>query len=211
MLGHVDVGAGEQDSPVSGPGAGIPDLLAVDTYSSPSRTARVRSDARSEPAPGSLYSWHHTSCPLMMRCRCSSCCSLVPCAIRVGPTMLIDTIRGPLETLNRACSSAKIVLCIGVAPRPPKAFGHEIPAQPPLKSSPCHSRAASWLSRSNLAYSSADAAEEPWPGRPCLALRTRVRGPAAIRGPRPGMRPLRPNRPAPRILLEMAFHLVRRC
>ena len=34
------------------------------THSSPSRTARVESDARSEPAPGSLNSWHHTSSPV---------------------------------------------------------------------------------------------------------------------------------------------------
>ena len=34
------------------------------THSSPSRTARVASDARSEPAPGSLKSWHQTSSPV---------------------------------------------------------------------------------------------------------------------------------------------------
>ena len=33
----------------------------VTTHSSPSRIARVASDARSEPAPGSEKSWHHTS------------------------------------------------------------------------------------------------------------------------------------------------------
>ena len=31
------------------------------THSSPSRTARVASDARSEPEPGSLKSWHQIS------------------------------------------------------------------------------------------------------------------------------------------------------
>ncbi len=31
------------------------------THSSPSRSARVASDARSEPEPGSLKSWHHRS------------------------------------------------------------------------------------------------------------------------------------------------------
>ena len=35
----------------------------VTTHSSPSRTARVVSDARSEPAPGSLKSWHQISSP----------------------------------------------------------------------------------------------------------------------------------------------------
>jgi hypothetical protein len=33
----------------------------VTTHSSPSRTALVASDGRSEPAPGSLNSWHHRS------------------------------------------------------------------------------------------------------------------------------------------------------
>ena len=32
--------------------------------SSPSRTARVESEARSLPAPGSLNSWHQTSSPV---------------------------------------------------------------------------------------------------------------------------------------------------
>ena len=35
----------------------------VTTHSSPSRTARVVSAARSDPAPGSLKSWHHMSSP----------------------------------------------------------------------------------------------------------------------------------------------------
>ena len=35
----------------------------VTTHSSPSRTARVVSDARSEPDPGSLKSWHQISSP----------------------------------------------------------------------------------------------------------------------------------------------------
>ena len=34
------------------------------THSSPSRTARVASDARSEPLPGSLNSWHHCASPV---------------------------------------------------------------------------------------------------------------------------------------------------
>ena len=36
------------------------------THSSPSRTARVPSDARSDPDPGSLKSWHHISSPASM-------------------------------------------------------------------------------------------------------------------------------------------------
>ena len=34
------------------------------THSSPSRTARMASPATSEPAPGSLNSWHQTSSPV---------------------------------------------------------------------------------------------------------------------------------------------------
>ena len=36
------------------------------THSSPSRSARVCSPARSEPAPGSLKSWHHACWPVTM-------------------------------------------------------------------------------------------------------------------------------------------------
>ena len=33
------------------------------TYSSPSRSARVMSEGRSDPAAGSLKSWHHSASP----------------------------------------------------------------------------------------------------------------------------------------------------
>ena len=36
------------------------------THSSPSSTARVVRPARSEPAPGSLNSWHHALTPVTM-------------------------------------------------------------------------------------------------------------------------------------------------
>ena len=41
----------------------------VSTQSSPSRSARVASEARSDPAPGSLNSWHHFSVLSTMRGR----------------------------------------------------------------------------------------------------------------------------------------------
>ena len=57
------------------------------TQSSPSRTARVASAARSEPAPGSQNSWHQTSSPVhsgrSQRCFCSS----VPNPRMVGAAM----------------------------------------------------------------------------------------------------------------------------
>ncbi len=57
------------------------------TYSSPSRTARVCSDARSEPEPGSEKPWHHCTSPLRIRGRCSAFCSSVPCEMIVGPAI----------------------------------------------------------------------------------------------------------------------------
>ena len=57
------------------------------THSSPSRTARVARPATSEPAPGSLNSWHQISW-LHASGRSSRCfISSVPHAITVGPPM----------------------------------------------------------------------------------------------------------------------------
>jgi hypothetical protein len=53
--------------------------------SSPSRIARVDSEARSEPDPGSLNSWHQISSAVMIFCRYRSFCSFVPCSMMVGP------------------------------------------------------------------------------------------------------------------------------
>ena len=50
------------------------------------RSARVVSDARSEPAPGSLNSWHHRISPRIVGPIQRSCCSAVPCAMSVGST-----------------------------------------------------------------------------------------------------------------------------
>ena len=50
------------------------------TYSSPSRSARVRSEARSDPASGSLKPWHHRSRPLTIPGR-------KPCLHVVAPVL----------------------------------------------------------------------------------------------------------------------------
>ena len=60
----------------------------VTTHSSPSRSARVASDARSEPAPGSLNSWHHISSLRTIGGRNRSRCSSVPCANSAGAARL---------------------------------------------------------------------------------------------------------------------------
>ena len=48
------------------------------------RTARVRSAARSEPAPGSLNSWHQVSSPSSVGRTNRSRCASEPCARIVG-------------------------------------------------------------------------------------------------------------------------------
>jgi len=54
------------------------------TQESPSRSARVDSDARSLPAPGSLNSWHHSSSARTIGGRKRTRCSSVPCANSAG-------------------------------------------------------------------------------------------------------------------------------
>ncbi len=56
----------------------------VTTHSSPSRSARVASEARSEPAPGSLKSWHQISSLRTIGGRKRSRCSSVPWANSAG-------------------------------------------------------------------------------------------------------------------------------
>ena len=102
----------------------------VTTHSSPSSTARVRSEARSEPASGSLKSWHHSSSPRSIGPSHRCCWSVVPCCMSVGATMPWATAKIPVDTPHFACSSAKIASWIGLPPRPPNAFGHAMPAQP---------------------------------------------------------------------------------
>ena len=55
------------------------------THSSPSSTAVVVSPARSEPADGSLNSWHHTSSPVSSGRRKRSRARSGPCSRIVGP------------------------------------------------------------------------------------------------------------------------------
>ena len=54
--------------------------------SSPSRTARVCNEARSEPEPGSLKPWHQVISALRIAGRKNSLCSAEPYMMIVGPT-----------------------------------------------------------------------------------------------------------------------------
>ena len=55
-------------------------------------SARVRRPARSEPAPGSLKSWHQTRSPRRLGGTKRSSCSGLPCSMRVGTTQLPITM-----------------------------------------------------------------------------------------------------------------------
>src|SRR5215471_15893220 len=115
------------------------------THSSPSRTARVRKPARSDPAPGSLKSWHHTSSPRSNPGRYRRFCASVPWAISVGPTIPMPTANAPASTSKRACSWANARASAGVPPRPPYSSGHAMPAQPLSNNVRCHSlQARTW-------------------------------------------------------------------
>ena len=107
---------------------------------SSTRTARVASDARSEPASGSLNSWHQISSAVRIagsqRCFCSS----VPCASSVGPARLIPTRLIGWSARDRAYSMLKIATCTGDAPRPPYSSGQWMPTQRAAASSACHVR-----------------------------------------------------------------------
>ena len=59
------------------------------TYSSPSRMARVASDERSLPAPGSLNSWHQISEPSSRPGNQRCCWASVPATSSVGPAQPI--------------------------------------------------------------------------------------------------------------------------
>jgi len=56
---------------------------------SPTWLAEVFSQARSEPAPGSLKPWHHHSAPLSMPSRKRCLCGSVPKLMRTSPTMMM--------------------------------------------------------------------------------------------------------------------------
>ena len=126
------VGAHEQVAVVGDRGVRRPDLLTVDTtYSSPSRRALVRSEARSEPASGSEKPWHQTTSPRTMRRQVQS-----PSARRCrgamidGPIQLTFMYCGPRGSPTDHSSSPRMMCCHGVAARPPCSAGQCGVSQP---------------------------------------------------------------------------------
>ena len=108
---------------------------------SPTRRARVRSAARSLPAPGSLNNWHHTSWQVRMRGRKRARCSSLPNSSRAAEASEAAPMGGQVRA--RAISSATTKGSSGWAPgRPPYSAGQSMPRKPASYSLAVHSRIA---------------------------------------------------------------------
>ena len=116
-------------------------LAPLTTYSSPSRTARVRSEARSVPASGSVYPMAKLSSPARILGRKNDFCSPVPKRMMVGPTVLMVT-KGNGAPARRV-SSKKMNWSVAGRPCPPYSVGHPMPSQPSLPTWRTTSRQAS--------------------------------------------------------------------
>ncbi len=124
------------------------------TQWSPSRRARQRSEARSEPAFGSEKPRHQTWSAGRMGGSQRACCAGVPKRMRVGPTMLTLTGSRISGARARAISSVKMICSRRLAPRPPCARGHWMPTQPPAARARCQAR---WKRRRSPSSSGAGA------------------------------------------------------
>ena len=103
-------------------------LAPLTTKWSPSRSARVDSDARSLPAPASENSWHHTWSAVNVARRCSSRCSAVPWRRMAPPASTSPTMLSTGGTPARAHSTSHAPWCSSLRPRPPCSTGQWIPA-----------------------------------------------------------------------------------
>src|SRR5437588_6316312 len=103
-------------------------------------TAFVVNEARSEPAPGSLNSWHQISSAVRIFVSHRSFCSAVPYASKVGPARLRPTRLTSCGARARAYSALKIATWTGEAPRPPYSSGQWMPTHRCLASLACQRR-----------------------------------------------------------------------
>jgi hypothetical protein len=97
VLGDVRVGPDVQLAPVGS--------VPLTTKSSPSRTARVRSDARSDPASGSDMPWHQMSSARIMRGSRVCFCSSVPYCMRAGAMLFSPMTLSGMGARARTVSS----------------------------------------------------------------------------------------------------------
>ena len=98
------------------------------TKSSPSSTAVVRSDARSEPASGSEKPWHQMSSPRSMRGRSVRFCSSVPCSMIAGAMFDRPSGLSVPGALGAVHLLGEHDLLHDPAPRPPYSSGQAIAA-----------------------------------------------------------------------------------
>ncbi len=110
------------------------------THSSPSSTAVVVSPARSEPAEGSLNSWHHTSSPVRSGRRKRSRARSGPCSRIVGPARPAGTVAtAPHRWISRRTTSS----AHAGRPRPCHLSGQDGTAHPASTSCSRHARSES--------------------------------------------------------------------
>ncbi len=104
----------------------------VMTHSSPSRTARHARPARSEPAPGSLKSWHQESSPVNMGRSSRFFSASSPWVTMVGPAMVRPKkcrASGEPAPASRSAASMSFWM-LGGRPRPPQPSGKCTHARP---------------------------------------------------------------------------------
>ena len=115
----------------------------VTTHSSPSSRAVAVSPARSDPAPGSLNSWHHVTSPVMVGARNRSRTSSGPCSSTVGAASAVPTPSGSPTAPAAASPSATTSSAHRGMSRPPHRAGHDGVAHPAANSARRHSTSAS--------------------------------------------------------------------
>ena len=112
------------------------------TQLSPSRTAEVDRPARSEPAPGSLNSWHHVCSPVRIGRSRRSRSSSLPCARIVGAASQVPLPTGMPTAPSRSSSLPTSSSAQAGSPRPCQRCGQLGTAQPDVSSSSRQVRSA---------------------------------------------------------------------
>src|SRR5579884_4304228 len=100
------------------------------THSSPCNSAVVVRPARSEPAPGSLNSWHHFSSPVSADPRKRARSASGPCARMVGAARPVAVPTAGPTAPKSVISPATSASAQAGRPRPYHCSGHEGTAQP---------------------------------------------------------------------------------
>ena len=136
-------------------------------HSSPSSSARVLRPARSEPAPGSLNSWHQDRWPVTMSRTSVPTCSGVPWSAMVGAANMMPSPSGAPNAPNAAISRAIWMPTLRATPRPyastarvgaahpavPKSSHHAATVRSGSQCRPSQSRRSASTSASSVAVS----------------------------------------------------------